>query len=212
MNLKFSKTSDKSPAELSFLTGLDHPNLVRILSVEETADGKSLITMENVDGVGLDRFVAEHGRLSARDTLFIAKSLCAAIAYLHGLTPPWLYCDMKPENVMVTGSPKAIDSVVLVDIDGGCPMVLDGLPPKESYGTRDYAAPEQIHPTAPLDFRVDVYGICATLDAIYKRPRLIRDRCDRTLEAIIKKGMSADPKERYFTVKELKRRITISGL
>ena len=205
MNLKFSKTSDKSPAELSFLTGLDHPNLVRILSVEETADGKSIITMEDVDGVGLDRFVAEHGKLSVRDTLFIAKSLCAGISYLHGLTPPWLYCDMKPENVMVTGSPKAIDAVVIVDIDGGCPMVLDGLAPKESYGTRGYAAPEQIDPTGPLDFRVDVYGICATLDAVYKRPKLIKSAADKRLSGVIQKGMCTDPKDRFYTVAELKK-------
>ena len=110
---------------------------------------------------------------------------------------------MKPENVMITGCPGQIEKIVLIDIDGGCPMVLDGLPPKQSFGTRDFAAPEQMDPVEPLDFRVDVYGICATLDAIYKRPKLLKNSLDKTLERVIKKGMSPDPKDRFYTVKEL---------
>ncbi len=204
MNLKFSKTSDKSPDELKFLTDLDHPSLVRTLDLEETADGKCLITMEEVAGISLDRFVAEHGKLSGKDTLFMAKKLCDAVGYLHSLTPPWIHCDIKPDNVMVTGGPGDIREVVVIDIDGGCPMVMDGLPPEKSFGTRKFAAPEQLRPQEPLDLRVDVYGICATLDAVYKRPGMIKNRRDRSLERIIKKGMSEDPKERFYTVNELK--------
>ena len=203
METRFSKISDKSADELAFFTKLDHPNLVRILSVDETADKKSLITMEDVAGSSLESFCEKYGGLDAKDTVIIGKKLCAAVGYLHSLTPPWLYCDMKPQNVMLTGSPGHIEDVVLVDIDGGCAMVMDGLLPEKSYGTRGYAAPEQLEPKGPLDFRVDVHGICATMDAVYKRPRLLRGRRERTLETIIKKGMSADPKERYFTVKEL---------
>ena len=181
---------------------IDHPNLVRTVSVEALTDGGSLITMEDTGGVTLAKFVETHGALSAEDCAYIGKKLCSAVEYLHSLTPPMLYCDMKPENIMVTGTPGMIEEVVLIDIDGSTPMALDGLPPEKSYGTKGYAAPEQLSPDAPLDFRVDVYGICATMDAVYKR-RFLKGAADRSLIRIIKKGTRANIRDRYFTVREL---------
>ena len=203
MDTKFSKKSLKHKKDLQFLLTLDHPNIVRTVSVEELRDGGCLITMEDVPGCTLEAFVGEHGTLDLVDTIYLGKELCRAIEYLHGLTPPWLYCDMKPENVMITGCPGQIEKVVLIDIDGGCPMVLDGLPPEKSFGTTWFAAPEQKSPDGPLDFRVDVYGICATMDAVWRGPGIIKGRRDAALDKIIKKGMQTDPRDRYFTVKEL---------
>lgn len=203
MEIKFTKISDRDVAELEFMTELDHPNIVHTISVEAIAGGGSLITMECLSGVTLKEFVGEHGELSAADTVYIGERLCRGIAYLHGLTPTWLYCDMKPENVMITGEPGDIQAVVITDIDGGCLMKLDGLAPEKSYGTKGFAAPEQMDPSGSLDMRVDVYGICATLDAIYKRPGLLKRGLDKRLQAIIKKGTSPEIKDRYFTVNEL---------
>ncbi len=203
METKFTKKSEKPKGELQFLLNLDHPNIVRILDLEELSAEESLITMEDVPGSTLKAFADENGGLSADDTIHVGMELCRAVEYLHGLTPPWLYCDMKPENVMVTGHPGQIEKIVIVDIDGGCPMVLDGLVPEKSFGTKNYAAPEQQNLTGPLDYRVDVYGICATLDAVFKRHHIIKNRREAALDKIIKKGMQKDPKDRYFTVKEL---------
>ncbi len=203
MDTKYTKLSKKCRDEIVFLEKTDHPNIIHTISVEELSEGGCLITMEDMAAGTLADFVNEHGKLSAADVISVGKKLCAAVGYLHGLTPPWLFCDMKPENVLITGSPGKIDQVVLIDIDGGCPMKLDGLVPEESYGTKGYAAPEQMDPEGPLDFRVDVYGICATMDGVYHRHKLLKGSRGRALEAVIAKCMSERPQNRYFTVKEL---------
>ena len=203
MEKRFSKISKKNADEISFLTKLDHPNIVKIFSVEPISEGGSLIAMEDVKGMSLLAFTDEHGLLSASETAYIGIRLCRAVGYLHSLTPPWLYCDMKPENIIVTGGLDKIKDVILIDIDGGIAMILDGLPPEKSFGTKDFAAPEQKDLKAPLDYRVDVYGICATLKAVFDGGHLIKSSRERRLLGIIKKGTDKDPKQRYFTVKEL---------
>ena len=205
METYFTKISKSSAEELSFLTQLDHPNIAHAVSVESLAGEGCVITMEDIGGVTLWDFVDEHGTLAAADVRYIGQKLCRAVEYLHGLTPPWLYCDMKPENILVTGGPENIEQVVLIDIDGGCPMDLNGLPPEESYGTVGYAAPEQQHPVAPLDFRVDVYGICATMDAILRRHQLLSAPHEKGLLRVIERGMSEALGDRYFTVIELRK-------
>ncbi len=211
METYFTKTCKKPARDLEFLLKIDHPNIVHTISLEETDKGDTLITMEDVGKTTLKDLAGEEGGLSAEDVIYIGKKLCSAISYLHSLTPPWLYCDMKPENVIITKAAKDIKRVVLIDIDGGCPMVMDGLAPKDSFGTKGYAAPEQMAPMGSLDFRVDVYGICATLDAVYKRRLFFMGSRGRALTAIIKKGMSEDPGDRYFTVKELEKAINKAG-
>ena len=186
------------------MTGLDHPGIVHTISVEPLSEGGCVITMEDVDGTSLEDFLTDHGKLTARDVIFIGKKLCEAVEYLHGCTPPWLYCDMKPSNIMVKGKPSGIEKVVLIDIDGGIPMDLNGLLPRENYGTKDYAAPEQLHPSGSLDFRVDVYGICATLYEALHRHRVFASPDEKRLVNILKKGMSEEPADRFFTVKELR--------
>ena len=93
--------------EARALAALDHPGIVTVHSVEESA-GVHFLTMQLVDGQPLDR-LAPKGGLSAPQILAIAAGLADALSAVHdkGI----VHRDLKPSNVMVTadGRVKVLD-------------------------------------------------------------------------------------------------------
>ncbi len=85
----------------------------------------------------------------------IARQLCEVLAYLHGFTPPIIYRDMKPSNVMLT--PKG--RVVLVDF--GIARLFKAARKGTMIGTLGFAPPEQYQ--GLVDPRSDIYSLGATL-------------------------------------------------
>jgi serine/threonine-protein kinase PknG len=126
-------------AERQFLAALDHPNVVRIYNFV-THEGAGYIVMEYVGGKSLkailkERRAANGGRidpLPVDRAIAYALATLPAIGYFHqqGL----VYCDMKPDNVVLTG-----DTLKIIDL-GGVRRVDDDESP--IYGTNGYQAPE----------------------------------------------------------------------
>ena len=85
----------------------------------------------------------------------IARQLCDVLAYLHGLTPPIIYRDMKPSNVMLTEKGR----VVLVDF--GIARLFKAARKGTMIGTLGFAPPEQYQ--GVVDPRSDIYSLGATL-------------------------------------------------
>ena len=69
----------------------------------------------------------------------VARQLCDVLAYLHNMTPPIVYRDMKPSNVMLTSKGR----VVLVDF--GIARLFRAARKGTMIGTLGFAPPE--HPT-----------------------------------------------------------------
>ncbi len=125
-------------AERQFLASVDHSNIVKIFSFVEW-QGTGYIVMEYVGGMSLlkllkQRWEAAGGR---SDPLPVTQ----AIAYILGILPAFgylhrqglVYCDFKPDNVMLSG-----DSLKLIDL--GAVRRIDD--PGLSYATPGYRAPE----------------------------------------------------------------------
>ncbi len=85
----------------------------------------------------------------------IGRQLCDVLAYLHSFTPPIVYRDMKPSNVMLT--PKG--RVVLIDF--GIARLFRAARKGTMIGTLGFAPPEQYQGT--VDPRSDIYSLAATL-------------------------------------------------
>ena len=131
-------------AERRFLTGVDHPNIVRIFNFVQHPDPTTMqmvgyIVMEYVGGQSLQEMLRARLRASGnREALPVAQAIAytlevlRAFEYLHDRN--LLYCDLKPANVI-----QVEDQLKLIDL--GAVRHADD---QESaiYGTVGYQAPE----------------------------------------------------------------------
>ncbi|WP_370945412.1 tetratricopeptide repeat protein [Amycolatopsis sp. cg5] len=94
--------------ERDALIRLDHPNIVRIGNFVTDARGAEYIVMDYVGGLTLAEIIEHPAELRAEHVCSYGKQILAALDHLHanGL----LYCDLKPDNVMHSGTQvKVID-------------------------------------------------------------------------------------------------------
>jgi serine/threonine-protein kinase len=101
----------------------------------------------------------EKGQIDWRQAAEWGLSICKALAYLHEQTPPFLFRDLKPANIMIeaaTNVPKLIDF--------GIARRFTAQAGQTPTGTPGYAPVEQwLGCTEP---RSDVYALGAVLHAL----------------------------------------------
>lgn len=137
--------------EMSILSRLDHPNVVRCLACSEV-DGQLVMTLEYLEGKTLRQELTERGPLSWSDAVAITVQVAKALAAAHRGDPPIIHRDLKPENIMVLA-----DGAIKV-MDFGIAKVLEAMhkTTTQSVGTLQYMSPEQIDATG-VDARSDLY-------------------------------------------------------
>ena len=126
-------------AERQFLAALDHPNVVRIYNFV-THEGAGYIVMEYVGGKSLKELLKERrdangGRMNplpVEQAIAYALGTLPAMGYFH--SQGLVYCDMKPDNVLLSG-----DGLKIIDL-GGVRRIDDD--EAAIYGTAGYQAPE----------------------------------------------------------------------
>ncbi len=140
--------------EMRFLTTLGHPDIVEIhdfaTHTPDSGDGlaDSYIVMEYVPGHPLTAAVP--GLRTEHIAAYVLRVL-GVMHYLH--ENGYLYCDMKPGNLMVSGS-----GVKVIDLGA---VRRAGAPGPGSF-TKEYAAPE-LHLTGPT-VATDLYTVGRTLE------------------------------------------------
>ncbi len=136
-------------AERQFLAAVKHGRIVGIYTFV-THGSDSYIVMEFVGGRTLKAIRRERGPLPPGEAIAYILGILPAFAYLHeqGL----VYCDFKPDNVMLEG-----DDVKLIDM-GAVRRIGD--PHGDIYGTVGYKAPESDQDPLPVS---DLFTIGRTL-------------------------------------------------
>src|SRR5260370_4985447 len=90
--------------EVSTLLTLDHPGIPAMLgywSAHRTA-GPLYLAMDFIPGKTLAEMQFEAGgRLPRIQVLHLGIGLCNVLEYLHSRTPPYVFRDLKPANVLV---------------------------------------------------------------------------------------------------------------
>lgn len=198
-------------AEIKTLKNLKHPNLPSIVDVIEYEDS-FIIVMDYIEGRSLDKIIEENGAQPESFVVEWAKQLCDVFGYLHSRTPPIIYRDMKPANVML----KPDGNIMVIDFGTAKNYEID-LGETTGIGTIGYAAPEQYIGSGlgRTDARTDIYCLGITLYHLLTNvdpcKNLISDRSIRAvnpalshgLDAIIKKCTEHQPDDRYQTCAEL---------
>ena len=166
-----------------FETGyrLEHPNLVRYLSLD-----KDSILMEYVEGETLSQRLAKNPDYfkQPRHTDKLVRQLLGVLDYLH--SHQVLHLDLKPDNILLT---HINDDVKLIDL-GFC--YTDAFVDTQGH-TNAFAAPEQ-KAGGEVDVRSDIYAFGKILELLP----------DHSLYNKVIARCTADrPEDRYQSVGEI---------
>ncbi len=201
-----------------------HPNIVNILQVGVTSNGRPYIVMPFHSADSLAQRLQRSGPLSWPETLRIGVKLCGALETAHKAGT--LHRDIKPGNVLTTdyGEPQLTDFGI-ARIDGGFKTVTGFFS-----GTIAFTAPEVLSGEQPT-VTADIYSVGATLYAliagtaahdnstgeqlIAQYMRIVSSPIpDMRLKGIpadvctaIERSMSLDPSKRFSSAAELGREL-----
>jgi WD40 repeat protein/serine/threonine protein kinase len=212
--------------EVELAASIEHPNIAHVYDSGES-NGIPWLAMELIDGIALDVYLKTHS-IEIRDKLKLMSTICDAVGYAHrrGI----IHRDLKPANILVTenGTPFVVDfglaRMLEKDLDSGNTLSMAG----ELLGTPGFMSPEQARGDAQsTDIRSDCYSLGSILFWVLtghsphdlsgspltmmrriaeeeaRSPKSLGVSLDRDLTALLSKGVSIDPANRYQTADEL---------
>jgi len=211
------------------LDSVRHPNIVRVFDVGFEGDCP-FIVMELLRGETLRAKVERQGRLSRGEVIDLFIPICDAVAVLHDAGI--VHRDLKLCNVMLAQRTFALVPMIL-DFGISKDLVAGGTLGVQTQsggfvGTPRYLSPEQtLDPKAASPYS-DQYAVgimlyeCLTgqspfaaeipyalmhaiLNAPVVPPSQVEPRVDRSLDAIVLRAMSRDPKGRFPSMRALAR-------
>lgn len=143
--------------EARVLAVLSHPGIPNL--IDYFAEGnRHYLVMEFVAGGDLQAMLdamGAGGRLPETKVLRWARQILEVLDFLHGQTPPIIYRDLKPGNIMIDKDGRAM----LIDFG-----IARFLPPGgrgTQIGSVGYAPPEQY--MGKVEARSDIYSLAATM-------------------------------------------------
>ena len=175
-----------------FETGyrLEHPNLVRYLSLDK--DG---ILMEYVDGETLSQRLSQNPDYfkQRKNTDKLVRQLLSVLGYLH--SHQVLHLDLKPDNILLT---HINDDVKLIDL-GFC--YTDTFADTQGH-TNAFAAPEQL--STPRSLSLSKGPSLTTKTDIYAFGKILELLPDHSIyNKVIARCTAERPEDRYQSVEEI---------
>lgn len=207
--------------EAETLTGIEHPNIVRLFDSGMIGNDLRFVAMEFLRGQTLREELDARGKLELAEVVNIGLQLCDALSEVHARGI--VHRDINPRNVMLDGQAKLIDFGI-----AKFPQP-PGAPPFTQHsvlsGTVAYASPEQCQ-SRPVDERSDIYslgvmlyemltgerpftGRTPTEIAIHhlqtepKPPRQLNPAIPSSLEKTILRALAKSPEDRQQSAQEL---------
>ena len=182
--------------EISILSKLSHPSIMRIFEIFE--DNLNIyIVSEYCKGGELFDIITEKGSFSEKEACIVMKQLMSGICYSHqnGI----VHRDLKPENILLENSDN--NDLTIKIIDWGCAKTITKKEKlHQADGTAYYIAPEVLK--GDYDEKCDVWA-CGVIFYILLcgYPPFNGDDDDEILEAVLK-GQFEFPKDEWESVSD----------
>jgi serine/threonine-protein kinase len=144
--------------EAQVASALDHPNVVKVLDLDQLQDGSIYVVMELLRGRSLAEKLHKEGPIAPAFAVKVFRQVCNALAAAHDLGV--VHRDLKPGNVFLCDdgeTAKVLDfgmSKLAVGATGNEKLTQDGY----TLGTPEYMAPEQCIGAA-VEPRTDLYEL-----------------------------------------------------
>ena len=142
--------------EARALAHIDHPNVVQLYTVGQTASGLPFLAMEFVQGETLSAELAR-GLMPIARAVEIARQVATALSEVHRRGV--IHRDLKPANIMLQARDqdleiKLVDFGIAKTAQGSMTLTATGA----FFGTPQYVSPEQAR-SVPVDARTDLYSL-----------------------------------------------------
>jgi serine/threonine-protein kinase len=143
--------------EGEIMRGLDHPNVVHLLSEGVTNDGLRYLALEYVDGPTLSSLLRQRESLPLDEARRLIGGIADALDYAHGRG--LVHRDIKPSNILLREGEGGMDAVLADFGIAHQPDRTEALTRDAVMGTLEYIAPEQIIAAREVDAKADIYAL-----------------------------------------------------
>ena len=157
--------------------------------------------MDYVPGPTLSSYLREHAPLPPLEALNYAMQICDVLDYLHQQTPPVIFRDLKPSNIIL--SPD--DVLILVDFGIARYFKTGHFNDTTDFGSPGYASPEQYLGEGQTDARSDLYSLGVVLhemlsgkhpkgsNTTFESPRQVNPALSSAICGLVALATHADP-------------------
>lgn len=198
--LKIARSEDAAEealrGEYDVLTGLDHPNIVRVIDLTKMVEGRLTLVMERVSGMNLRQWLAQNPAPEPTAQRRLAEDLIAGLDYLE--QEAVTHKDLKPDNLLVSDG-----HLTIIDFS------LAAMPEDAPYGGtalyRDPASARWTHATDRFAAALCLFELYAGRHAFEGRvpepgeaPSIEGDDIQPTgLAAFFRKALDPTPEKRF---------------
>ncbi len=188
------------------------------------------LVMEYVEGQDLQTVLSRAEKLEPGEAVYIVEEILQALSVLHEHTPPMIYRDIKPANIMLCSGGE----IRLIDLGAVCLEAGED----EREGTREvfeaarkegkkmtvtragtygYGAPEQFWEGARCDRSCDIYSAgkvlaylltgCNPAEPPYETEHLLQGLSGKAVvyRPVLERSLALSPQARFGTVVEMRR-------
>ena len=147
--------------EISVMRKLNHPNLLKLYEIYESAEYIYLI-LESLEGGELMTRIIEKGTYDEYTISLLLKKMLEALEYMH--SKKIIHRDIKPENLLLRNTKSDYD-VVIADFGLATQYSEPDKIKIKRCGTPGFIAPEFLNPKGNEDRNIqfteksDIYGV-----------------------------------------------------
>jgi len=191
-------------AEAKLARNLEHPSLVRLLSLIQVQGTKAAVT-EYVEGFSLSAFLERNKRVSVKQGMDLLATLAAAVSYAH--ERKLLHRDLKLTNILIGAGGK----LKITGFGMGALRVAqlgraDGYPAPEFLSGAEVGPRSDIYSLGPVIFHALTGINPASEEASANGAPPLRQLCpdaSATFEQVLARCLSNDPADRFASAQEV---------